>query len=326
MRAALVACLLCACGADVDGVVVHFLSERDVPEQADTLEVVVRTAGAGSELERKTYPLSSIEGFPAILELVRGGVTPAQIQIHAYLRHQEDVIAAGSAETEFVGGEQTDVDVALVDLAFVHASSSGTSSGQPSIEVAPPSGVVAGDLLVAVVAHDSGPDFFVPPPAGWSYESSLTANVEYGARVYVFWKAAGAAEPLAYTFTPTPAYTGEMVAGMWSIGGADLASPITLTSVKAYTGSSTSCVAPSITLLGPSLSLYACAKNNAVTTFAPPAGMMEDWDVSSKPNYAMVLEGAREVRLGGPTEDRSAETTAINDGHVGLQLTIAAAP
>jgi hypothetical protein len=285
----------------------------------------VRDSDTGSELDRHTYDLAALGGFPATLELVRGRATPQRVHVDGYVHSGADVIAAGTADAQFVDGEQSDVDVQLADLAVVRASSSGIASGQASLAIDQPPGVVAGDLLVAMVSHDSGMTYSIPAPAGWTYESSLGASVSFGARVYVFWKVAGTAEPASYAFTPEPAYSGDMAGGIWSIGGADPASPIAAGSVQADMAPATSCVAPSITLAGPSLTMYACAKNNALTSFTPPDGMTEDWDRSSNANYAMAVEGAHDLTLNGPTGDRSAETTNINDAGIGLLFAIAAA-
>src|SRR5262249_8558497 len=113
-----------ACGGD-DALLVRFLSQRDIPTQADSLEVVVKSPVDDSEIARHPYALSP-GGFPATLEIVRGSATPPHIRIDAYLHLGTHIVAAGSAQVELgVGGQQ---DIRLVDVPEVRSPASATSS------------------------------------------------------------------------------------------------------------------------------------------------------------------------------------------------------
>src|SRR5262245_45857481 len=81
---------------------------------------------------------------------------------------------------------------ALTTPPTVRAASSGSGNNKLSMTIAKPAGALPSDLLVAVIAHDSGTTYSVATPAGWTYVPSLTASVSYGTRTYVFWRVAGA--------------------------------------------------------------------------------------------------------------------------------------
>jgi len=317
-----------ACADPGETVLVRFLSPRSIPDQADRLDVAVVSMADGALLEQHSYPLAGLAGFPAVLEIVRGRATPPQIRIDASLYLGSGIVAGGSTGFEFVAGPQRQIDLPLADVPQVRGASSGTSSGAPSLVIDRPE-VADGDVLVALVAHDAGTDFFVPAPSGWTYVSTLTANVYMAVRTYVFWKRAGAAEPASYSFTPAPAYSLDMTGGMWSIASADATNPIGASLVEAHETATTTCTAPGITTSAPSVLLYACARTNSVAQSAPPAGTTEDWDRTSgtDPMQSMALEGAHELDpVPGATGTRSSSPSpgSLGSGEIALLIAIAA--
>jgi len=318
-----------ACGDEArDRVLVRFLSQRAIPDQADAVEVIVRSTEDSIEVGRRRYPLTGLSEFPASVELVRGDATPARVRVEGDLYLGSALVAGGGAEHDFDAGQQDDLDVALIDVPAVRSSASGVGTAMPSLVIDRPPGAVPGDLLVAMVAHDSGNTFDIPVPTGWTYESSLSDIAPYGAHTYVFWKLVAVDEADSYTFTPQPDYANDMVGGIWAVSGADPGDPVDATGAAASDAGSEACSAPSIeTTVASSLVLYACARNNIATAFSPPEGMTEDWDRrSGVDSSSMSGDGAHEVRIApGPTGPRSA-TGSPGDGEVGLQLAIAPAP
>ena len=113
--AALLALFGASCGGAETGAVVHFLSQRQIPGQAQSLEVAVLGAQDGKELSRRSYDLAPIARFPATLGLVQGDETPARVRVEGKVLVGTAVVAAGSAEMEFAAARLVRVDVSLID-------------------------------------------------------------------------------------------------------------------------------------------------------------------------------------------------------------------
>jgi len=103
------------CGADESGLLVRFLSDRTIPDEAETLEVVIADGADGTVLDVATYDLVPLAAFPATLGVVRGPDTPAEIRIEATLRVGDEAVASGGAVTTFLDGANRQVDVQLVE-------------------------------------------------------------------------------------------------------------------------------------------------------------------------------------------------------------------
>lgn len=116
LAASLAGCLALACADAEGGLLVRFLSERRVPDEAEALEVAVFSGADGAELAREAYELAPIGGFPATIGLRRGDATPARVRVEGRVSLGGAVIAAGAADTEFVGDVTRQVDVLLVDV------------------------------------------------------------------------------------------------------------------------------------------------------------------------------------------------------------------
>ena len=205
----------------------------------------------------------------------------------------------------------------------VRAATSGQAADAGALDLMIPIGGAEGELLVAFVAHDTGTDYDLPAPLGWTRVSTVTAEVVFGARTYVFWKTAGVAEPATVTFTPTPAtYAGDMVGGIWAITDADPLSPIDGTSVDVMATDTADCTAPSLTTtVADTLLLYACARNNILTSFMPPPEMTEDWDIASTGTNKMSSEGAHQpLPTAGPIGDRTATSSPAQGVALGLAI------
>lgn len=91
-----------------------------------------------------------------------------------------------------------------------------------SATCAKPSGVVAGDLLLAQVACDDGETPVAP--SGWTQVHAPTSTGGNGIKSAMFWKAAGGSEPSSYTWSGTTAVATNI--GILRITGADTTAPI----------------------------------------------------------------------------------------------------
>jgi len=107
--------LFCGCGTDEGNLLVRFLSDRQIPTEAESLEVAVFSGESGTELGRERYPLAPIGRFPATLGIHPGGDAPATVLIEAWLYLGEAIVAAGAAEPALIADTTRQVDVALVE-------------------------------------------------------------------------------------------------------------------------------------------------------------------------------------------------------------------
>jgi len=125
---------------------------------------------------------------------------------------------------------------------FRSAATAQTGSGATSIAVNVPSGVVAGDVMIAVIdAEGSGT---LTPPSGWSSTGLFAGTREFGYRG-VYFHVAGSSEPSSYSWglTTSRKATGTIL----SYVGVENASPIEVTATSAGAKTGTSDAAASIT-------------------------------------------------------------------------------
>jgi hypothetical protein len=161
----------------------------------------------------------------------------------------------------------------LVAASAVAAPAEGTS-----IAVSKPSGVVAGDVMVALVAGDSDD--------GWTAPSGWTAVLT--AQNCIAWKVAGGSEGSSYTFnSDRPKSDGEFSGVIVAYRHCVLDTVGTL-----GTGSAgAACVAPGISLsaLGVLLGLFASGGGGLFTT---PDGMIQivNYAGSGRPGIAVFAQ------------------------------------
>jgi MSHA biogenesis protein MshQ len=171
--------------------------------------------------------------------------------------------------------------VSLAGVSDVAAPSSAVSS----IAVSRPSGVGAGDVLVAMIAQrGANAAAVLTAPAGWRYVGSAADRSRLVLDVYV--KAAAAAEPASYTWSLRD--DERSLGVVLAFRGVDADSPIVAFAGRGN-ASATAYVAPSITsdVAGAMLvAFYGAANGNAAV--AAPAGMQAavvgDFGTSAGPN------------------------------------------
>ena len=122
-----------------------------------------------------------------------------------------------------------------------------------SLTINAPAGLVAGDVMLALIGYGAGANTTITPPSGWSQVGSTVQGDTY-AQTALFTKVAGSSEPSSYTWTLGS--TGYGMTGFildyYNVTGIDV-------SATANTGGSaaTSEAAASVTTTGPNETVVA---------------------------------------------------------------------
>lgn len=163
-----------------------------------------------------------------------------------------------------------------------------------------PSGVVAGDVLVAALYTNGA----ITGPAGWVQQQQAVYG---GAYLTVFTRIAGASEPPSYTWTPDP-FVGFTTIGISAYRGVDPTTPITGTPTQASAGAS-SVVVGSITTAVPDALLIKAGQGYIS---APPltwtGGGTTRWEDSSSGVF-LTSETDEQLTSAGATGSRTATLT-----------------
>jgi hypothetical protein len=127
-------------------------------------------------------------------------------------------------------------------IAFRGATSGGGTEG--ALTIARPSGVVAGDVLIAQVAN-RGMGTVATAPPGWTVvRTDLSGASGASVRSTVYWRVATGSEPASYTWTLSEsahiaggiaAYTGVSTASPVDVAGGRVGSSITATTPQVTT-------------------------------------------------------------------------------------------
>ena len=204
-------------------------------------------------------------------------------------------------------------------IAF-RAASSAVNNATTTLVLPRPTGIVQGDVLLALVSSRGAP--VISAPAGWS--SVLTTQNGTLMEQAAFVRTAGASEPASYTFTLSKAVS--TTGGILAYSGVDAAHPIDA-AAGAVSASSATVTAPSITTSTPNAMLVAHFGMARITGFSTPAAMTERFDVSvSTALTYKISSAADDETFGGPgaTGSRSA-TAAGATGNIGQLIALRAA-
>ena len=176
--------------------------------------------------------------------------------------------------------------------AEVRAASSGAIDREASGNAAKPSGVAAGDLLLAFHSADEGTLAQMGTPSGgatWLSLATRNSGTDYDNKTKIWWKVAGGSEPANYGFTQNSLATGAIA--IVAIIGADTA----LTPIVAQSGNdsfSTSAPSPGITPAGANDLEFRWVSGNPDfddVTWTPPATYTELIDVQAGGNQTGCL-------------------------------------
>jgi hypothetical protein len=205
-------------------------------------------------------------------------------------------------------------------IAF-RAASSANNPSATTLVIPTPSGVVSGDVLLAVVSARGAPT--ITAPAGWTLvRLDINATTM---RQAIFVRTAGGSEPASYTFSLSSAQSA--AGGIVAYSGVDGTSPIDAHGGQAN-AASTSITAPSITTTGPDRMLVGFFGTAALTTISPPAGMTERFDqtVPGTNTYKVTSEaGDAPIAAAGATGARVA-VAANSAANVGQLVALRPAP
>ena len=118
-----------------------------------------------------------------------------------------------------------------------------SNSGTDAVYLVVPSGVQAGDVLVAQVSNYGGVFSGVIAPSGWTLVGRATSGGAVTEAVY--WKIAGSAEPVYYGFSLSGSPGVQMAGGMAAYGGVDRTAPVN--AFGTATGAGATASTPSVT-------------------------------------------------------------------------------
>jgi hypothetical protein len=185
---------------------------------------------------------------------------------------------------------------AQISVVAVSAPDPG-SNNVSSVTVPLPTGVTAGDLLLAVIAFRGGDQSAIAStPAGWTQVTSTVDGALLG--MSVFRKLATAVEPASYTWTFSA--SNRAAAAIMAFRGVDASSSIDAFATR-VNGPSTSLTAPSITPDVPNTMLVAFwGATNGNATVTPPPAMAPSFVLAN------TTAGPNGLVLGGATEAHSA--------------------
>ena len=190
----------------------------------------------------------------------------------------------------------------------VRSTSFATANGPSSSLVIPkPSGTAAGDLLLAIVAHQGGVNKNMTAPAGWSAVPNTDWAQGNNSRIHAWYRIADGSEPTSFTFGLIGGGD-DMSGGILAIQNASQGAPINAAGGQSNGATaSTTVAAPSITTTLPNTLLVFGASCASAARFTPPAGMSERWDAASSGTYKIGTEAATQVAsTAGPTGPRAA--------------------
>jgi hypothetical protein len=193
-------------------------------------------------------------------------------------------------------------------ITFRAASSGANNGSATSLVIPAPSGVQAGDVMIACIAARGNPN--LTAPAGWTLVR-LDMN-GFTLRQGIYWKVATASEPASYTWVLSNAQAAS--GGIIAYSGVNTSNPIDVSSAAISSVTGTAATAPSITTTvngAMVIGFFGAARNSPIN---PPSGMTERFDaVSNGGTYPQATEGADLLQAtAGATGDKTATWTGTS--------------
>ncbi|MDN3935306.1 PKD domain-containing protein [Arthrobacter sp. YD4] len=162
------------------------------------------------------------------------------------------------------------------------SSTAVATTASSTVSLAKPSGVAAGDVLVAAITADLGPS--VTAPAGWTpivNGLGINSSASSGAKVFSYYHVVGSADPASYSWTLSTAV--KWGAGVTAYRGVNTTTPLdsSVATTVNTTYSATSITAPSITTASNGAMLIGGVGFDSSSPGAtPPGGWTERWESS----------------------------------------------
>jgi hypothetical protein len=208
----------------------------------------------------------------------------------------------------------------------VRASTQAQGNPVASLALATPQGTVAGDLLLALVAHQAGTACTLPPPAGWTAVPNGDYSDGTNARVHAYFHFATASEPASTTFALGGCGSQAMAAAMLDVVGANATAPVNASLGQVNTTSTAQMPAPSISPTVPNTLLVYAGAMNLAGTLEPPPFMAEQAMTAAPGVYQVGLEVATQgLAAFGATGTRSGYVIFNNGRSVTDMIAIAPA-
>ena len=239
---------------------------------------------------------------------------------------------ASTSKTNFVFGPATSLlqppasltitplsCVAAPSPTFVSASPAyENTSGATSLTMTKPSGVVAGNLMLAQVVV-RGDSMTVTAPVGWNlvrFQGSGFTGISTG----VWQRRATSSEPTTYTWTfPATAAIG----GILAYRDVYAAAPVNVSGTATFGNGSPNLEAPSVTTTSQNTTLVAFWSGDAAGTLTVPASMTKRHEASSTWGQLRSAVAGQPIAAAGATGVR---TASANTGIKGIGQTVALAP
>jgi PKD repeat protein len=160
-------------------------------------------------------------------------------------------------------------------------STTVNTTATPSINIAKPSGTVAGDVLVSCLASNGTKVAATGIPAGWTQIAAVLQGTS--TRAFGYYKVAGPSEPASYTWTLNASVASS--GGIARYSGVSATTPLDGTPQSASGASATSGTVPSVTTSTANAMLVGCMSidSSATTvTITPPTGLTQVWNLAGK--------------------------------------------
>ncbi|MEA5454106.1 PKD domain-containing protein [Sinomonas sp. JGH33] len=177
----------------------------------------------------------------------------------------------------------TTITVTATGITTVASTTTYASTAASSVTLTAPSGVAAGDVLVASITVDQNPSV-ASVPAGWTAMVNglgINASSTGGARIFTYYYVAGSSEPSSYTWNLSSSV--RWGGGITAFRGVNTTTPLDtgVTTAVDTTYSATSITLPSLTTAtNGALLIGGVGLDSVVPGVTPPSGWVEPWEAA----------------------------------------------
>jgi len=210
--------------------------------------------------------------------------------------------AAGS-NTVSKAGVVTVTGQVSTGISIVGSQSAFSDSAVTGVSVPAPSGITAGDVLVASITSDRNASM-TTVPAGWTpmvNGLSINSSAGAGARIYAYYHVVGAAESGSYSWVLGSKQ--KWGAGITAYRGVNTTTPLDTSVVTGVNSSwsGTSLTLPSITTASSNTMLIgAVGLDSGTPLAAPPSGWTQEWQAAGGQVAALADKAQPNAGASGP--------------------------
>ncbi len=177
---------------------------------------------------------------------------------------------------EFNAGEQTRYAVSGAQQGITfRGAASASRDGASSLTISKPAGVVDNDVLIAAISVRGGSATTITAPAGWTLVRRINNGTTLALAIY---RKVASAEGASYAWNFSPAR--DASGGIQAYAGVDTTAPVDVENGQP-TPSGLSHSTPSVTTTVPNTMLVTSFAIALDTTWTPPTGQTERYDVFS---------------------------------------------